>query len=93
MLGYVITVSDGRTIQVKGRDALVTQPTVKGMTRVVDDLKPGDGVHVHGRGGDGDRNGPGSHIHGNNELVHSPAVMWTTPRHGRAFPGFVGSHR
>ncbi|MEV7038826.1 fibronectin type III domain-containing protein [Amycolatopsis sp. NPDC051061] len=40
VLGYVITVSDGRTITVEGRDALVTQPTIKGMTRVVDDLKP-----------------------------------------------------
>jgi hypothetical protein len=40
VLGYVITVSDGRTIPVAGRDALVSQPTVKGMTRVVDDLEP-----------------------------------------------------
>jgi len=40
VLAYTITVSDGRTITVEGRDALVTQPTVKGMTRVVDDLKP-----------------------------------------------------
>ncbi|GAB3155090.1 fibronectin type III domain-containing protein [Amycolatopsis stemonae] len=40
VLGYTITVSDGRTITVQGRDALVTQPTIKGMTRVVNDLKP-----------------------------------------------------
>jgi hypothetical protein len=40
VLGYVITVSDGRTSTVAGRDALVTQPTIKGMTRVVDALKP-----------------------------------------------------
>ncbi|MFJ9784842.1 fibronectin type III domain-containing protein [Amycolatopsis sp. NPDC101161] len=40
VLGYTITVSDGRTITVEGRDALVTQPTIKGMTRVVDNLKP-----------------------------------------------------
>ncbi len=40
VIGYVITVSDGRTILVQGRDTLVTQPTVKGMTRVVDGLVP-----------------------------------------------------
>ncbi len=40
VLAYVITVSDGRTIPVEGRDALITQPTIKGMTRVVDNLKP-----------------------------------------------------
>ncbi|WP_326948618.1 hypothetical protein OG439_07445 [Amycolatopsis sp. NBC_01307] len=37
--GHLITVSDSRTIPVTGRDALVTQPTVKGITRVVDTLK------------------------------------------------------
>lgn len=41
VIGYTITVSDGRTIQVTGRDALNTQPTGKGMTRVVGGLKPG----------------------------------------------------
>jgi hypothetical protein len=41
VIGYVITVSDGRTISVNGRDALVSQPTAKGMTRVVDGLKAG----------------------------------------------------
>ncbi|WP_410671230.1 fibronectin type III domain-containing protein [Amycolatopsis sp. cmx-4-68] len=40
VLGYVITVSDGREVTVEGRDALVTQPTIKGMTRVLDNLKP-----------------------------------------------------
>lgn len=40
VIAYVITVSDGRTITVNGRDALVTQPTAKGMVRVVDGLKP-----------------------------------------------------
>jgi len=40
IIAYVITVSDGRTITVNGRDALVSQPTAKGMTRVVDGLKP-----------------------------------------------------
>jgi len=40
VIGYVITVSDGRTILVNGRDTLVGQPTVKGMTRVVDGLAP-----------------------------------------------------
>ena len=41
VIGYVITVSDGRKISVNGRDALVSQPTAKGMTRVVDGLKAG----------------------------------------------------
>lgn len=40
VLGYRITVSDGRVLVVTGRDALVTQPTAKGMTRVVGGLKP-----------------------------------------------------
>ncbi|OXM64574.1 fibronectin type III domain-containing protein [Amycolatopsis vastitatis] len=40
VLAYTITVSDGRTITVQGRDALVSQPTIKGMTRVVDGLQP-----------------------------------------------------
>jgi hypothetical protein len=40
VIAYVITVSDGRTITVNGRDALVSQPTAKGMTRVVDKLSP-----------------------------------------------------
>jgi len=40
IIAYVITVSDGRTITVNGRDALVSQPTAKGMDRVVDGLKP-----------------------------------------------------
>jgi hypothetical protein len=40
VIGYLITVSDGRSIMVNGRDALVTQPTVKGMTRVVGGLRP-----------------------------------------------------
>jgi hypothetical protein len=41
VIGYQITVSDGRTIPVTGRDALVGQPTAKGMTRVVAGLKSG----------------------------------------------------
>ncbi len=41
VIAYRITVSDGRTIMVNGRDALVTQPTAKGMTRVVNGLTPG----------------------------------------------------
>jgi fibronectin type III domain protein/parallel beta helix pectate lyase-like protein/glycosyl hydrolase family 141 len=40
VIAYRIIVSDGRTIMVNGRDALITQPTAKGMTRVVDDLTP-----------------------------------------------------
>ncbi|MEV0070556.1 fibronectin type III domain-containing protein [Amycolatopsis sp. NPDC050768] len=41
VLAYRITVSDGRTITAVGRDALVSQPTAKGMTRVIDGLTPG----------------------------------------------------
>ncbi len=41
VIAYQISVSDGRTIMVNGRDALVTQPTAKGMTRVVNGLTPG----------------------------------------------------
>jgi len=41
VIGYQITVSDGRTVLVTGRDALVTQPTAKAMIRVVDGLTPG----------------------------------------------------
>lgn len=40
MLGYRITVSDGRVLMATGRDALVSQPTAKTMTRVVGGLKP-----------------------------------------------------
>jgi hypothetical protein len=40
VIGYRVTVSDGRTILVTGRDALVSQPTAKGMTRVLDGLTP-----------------------------------------------------
>jgi hypothetical protein len=41
VIGYRITVSDGRTIGATGRDALVTQPTAKTMIRVVDGLTSG----------------------------------------------------
>ncbi|WP_020657548.1 fibronectin type III domain-containing protein [Amycolatopsis benzoatilytica] len=41
VISYRITVSDGRTIEATGRDTIVSQPTQKGMTRVVDGLKPG----------------------------------------------------
>jgi hypothetical protein len=41
VIGYRITVSDGRTIDATGRDALVTQPTAKTMIRVVDGLTSG----------------------------------------------------
>ncbi|KAA2247289.1 fibronectin type III domain-containing protein [Solihabitans fulvus] len=46
VLGYQLTVSDGRTVAVNGRDAVVTQPTVKGMTRVLDQLTPGTAYTV-----------------------------------------------
>ncbi|MEV6132053.1 fibronectin type III domain-containing protein [Streptomyces violaceusniger] len=38
--GYRITVSDGRTVTVTGRDVLVAQPRAKGMLRVVGKLRP-----------------------------------------------------
>ena len=40
MIAYLITVSDGRTITGDRRDALITQPTAKGMIRVIDGLTP-----------------------------------------------------
>lgn len=40
VIGYQITVSDGRTMTVTGRDALVTQPTTKTMTRTMGGLAP-----------------------------------------------------
>ncbi len=41
VIGYVVTVSDGRTIRETGRDALVTQPTAHAMLRVVSGLTAG----------------------------------------------------
>ncbi|MEU3502549.1 fibronectin type III domain-containing protein [Streptomyces hundungensis] len=41
VVGYRITVSDGRVIEVTGRDVLVTRPSGKGMFRVVGGLVPG----------------------------------------------------
>ncbi len=41
VIAYRITVSDGRTIMANGRDALITQPTGKGMTRVINGLTTG----------------------------------------------------
>jgi Fibronectin type III domain len=41
VIGYQVTVSDGRTILATGRDALISQPTVHAMIRVVDGLQPG----------------------------------------------------
>ncbi|MDJ0340708.1 fibronectin type III domain-containing protein [Streptomyces sp. PH10-H1] len=46
VVGYRITVSDGRTIDVTGRDALVTQPSGKGMFRVIGGLAPGTAYTV-----------------------------------------------
>ncbi|HEX4702784.1 MAG TPA: fibronectin type III domain-containing protein [Pseudonocardiaceae bacterium] len=40
VIGYLVTTSDGRTFTETGRDALLTQPTAKGMTRVIDALTP-----------------------------------------------------
>lgn len=45
VIGYRVTVTTGsgspRTITETGRDAVVSQPTAKAMTRVIPDLKPG----------------------------------------------------
>jgi hypothetical protein len=41
VIGYTVTVSDGRTIAVTGRDTLISQPTAKAVIRVADGLKPG----------------------------------------------------
>ncbi|AEM86984.1 fibronectin type III domain-containing protein [Streptomyces violaceusniger] len=40
VIGYRITVSDGRTVTVTGRDVLVAQPRAKGMLRVIGKLRP-----------------------------------------------------
>jgi hypothetical protein len=40
VIGYTVTVSDGRTITVTGRDTLVSQPTAKALIRVVNGLTP-----------------------------------------------------
>ncbi|MEU1159345.1 fibronectin type III domain-containing protein, partial [Streptomyces sp. NPDC005921] len=45
--GYRVTVSDGRApIDVTGRDVLVTQPSAKGMFRVIGGLTPGTAYTV-----------------------------------------------
>jgi Fibronectin type III domain/Right handed beta helix region len=41
VIGYTVTVSDGRTVAVTGRDTLVSQPTGKALIRVVGGLNPG----------------------------------------------------
>ncbi|MCW2945363.1 MAG: hypothetical protein JWR24_2080 [Actinoallomurus sp.] len=41
VIGYTVTVSDGRTVSVTGRDVLISQPSAKNLIRVVDGLKPG----------------------------------------------------
>jgi hypothetical protein len=41
VIGYQVTVSDGRTLVETGRDAMLTQPTAKSMTRVIDGLRAG----------------------------------------------------
>ncbi|WP_218029828.1 right-handed parallel beta-helix repeat-containing protein [Streptomyces rishiriensis] len=47
IIGYRVTVSDGRDpIAVTGRDVLVTQPSAKGMFRVIGGLKPGTAYTV-----------------------------------------------
>lgn len=40
VIGYRLTLSDGRTVEVTGRDALVGQPSAKGMFRVIGGLTP-----------------------------------------------------
>jgi hypothetical protein len=47
IVGYRLTVSDGREpVTVTGRDVLVTQPSAKGMFRVIGGLKPGTAYTV-----------------------------------------------
>lgn len=47
VVGYRVTVSDGRDpIEVTGRDVLVTQPSAKGMFRVIGGLRPGTSYTV-----------------------------------------------
>ncbi|MFE4335093.1 right-handed parallel beta-helix repeat-containing protein [Streptomyces sp. NPDC056831] len=46
VIGYRLTLSDGRTIEVTGRDALVGQPSGKGMFRVIGGLTPSTGYTV-----------------------------------------------
>ncbi|WP_329363108.1 fibronectin type III domain-containing protein [Streptomyces sp. NBC_01483] len=47
VVGYRVTVSDGRApIDVTGRDVLVTQPSAKGMLRVIGGLRPGTSYTV-----------------------------------------------
>ncbi|MGW7381949.1 right-handed parallel beta-helix repeat-containing protein [Streptomyces sp. NPDC054794] len=47
VVGYRVTVSDGRDpIGVTGRDVLVTQPSAKGMFRVIGGLRPGTSYTV-----------------------------------------------
>jgi hypothetical protein len=41
VIGYTVTVSDGRTVTVQGRDTLISQPTAKALLRVVNGLQPG----------------------------------------------------
>ncbi|WP_433173324.1 fibronectin type III domain-containing protein [Actinoallomurus sp. CA-150999] len=41
VIGYAVTVSDGRTVTVNGRDTLISQPTAKALLRVVNGLQPG----------------------------------------------------
>jgi hypothetical protein len=41
VIGYQVSVSDGRIVQETGRDALITQPTAHAMLRVIDGLAPG----------------------------------------------------
>ena len=47
IVGYRVTVSDGRApIDVTGRDVLVTQPSAKGLFRVIGGLSPGTSYTV-----------------------------------------------
>ncbi|MGP9017866.1 fibronectin type III domain-containing protein [Streptomyces sp. BR1] len=46
VIGYRITVSDGRVVAVGGRDVLVTQASGKGMFRVLGGLEPGTSYTV-----------------------------------------------
>jgi hypothetical protein len=63
VIGYQVTVSDGRTITVTGRDAILTQPTAKSMMRVIDGLTPGTAYTFTVATVTADGTGPAATVH------------------------------
>jgi hypothetical protein len=64
VIGYRLTVSDGRVITVSGRDALVTQPSAKTMFRVIGGLTPGTAYTVTIAAVTGTGSGPATTVTG-----------------------------